>query len=394
MLEETFGYHTDSFAFWIPFMARQRSSAPPLAKLIKKSLVVKKSFIGGLIMILAWTLYGLLQQAQFFQPTRLPASNAPVELYSNQADDDLTRLYVQAIDQAQASITLIIYALTDHQVIDALYKKSEAGIPVYIVCDGKASAGISRRLPKATIVKRLAQGLMHQKILIIDEKQIVLGSANLTESSLHVHGNLVIGLDNPALAEALTARAKSMDEEGGVAPLLHRETMAGSQHLELWVLPDDPSAVKRMIDLFRSAKKTIKVAMFTWTRLDFTHELIAAAKRGVKVEVVIDRYSGKGASAKIVHLLDQAGLSVRLSTGKGLLHHKFVYIDGTILANGSANWTNAAFKSNDDYFVVVYPLTTEQRQKMNQVWSVIQQQSEKPGVAIKNTSPRRYGYDD
>ncbi len=371
-------------------MVKKNASFPfPFPKLIKKSSLT------AILLFLAWTFYQLVEQYHVTQPIKLPSSNEPVELYSNQTQDDLTHLFQQAIESAQESITLIIYALTDPTIIQTLQKKTDAGVQIYIVCDAKASPGISHRLPRATIVKRFGRGLMHQKILIIDDKQIWLGSANLTTSSLQVHGNLVMSLENSALAEALTARAKSMNEEGGYTPLLHRETTAGPQNLELWVLPDDPHAVKRMIDLFRSAQKSIKVAMFTWTRVDFTEELIAAAKRGVKVEAVIDRYSGKGASAKIVRLLKEGDLPVRLSTGNKLLHHKFAYIDDSILINGSANWTNAAFKENDDYFIILYPLTPEQQAKMNQLWSVIVKESEPPGVSGKNEKERkRHAWDD
>jgi cardiolipin synthase len=352
-------------------MAKKKKSFP-LPKFIKKSPVA------GLIIVLAWTLYQLAQNFHVPQTIKLPASNASVELYSNQTQDDLTHLYREAIGNAKESITLVIYALTDQPIIHALQKKSETGIPVHIVCDAKASPGISKRIPLATIVKRSGKGLMHQKILIVDDKQIWLGSANLTSSSLNVHGNLVIGIDHPTLAQTLRERAKSMEEDGESLPFLHCKTTTGPQNLTLFVLPDDPTAVNYMTDLFRSAKKTIRVAMYTWTRTDFTNELIAASKRGVRVEAVIDRYSGKGSSAKIVRLLEQGKIPVRLSTGQGLLHHKFVYIDDHLLVNGSANWTNAAFKENDDCFIVVDPLTPDQQIKMNKLWSVIQKQSEKP----------------
>ncbi|WP_068468068.1 phospholipase D-like domain-containing protein [Candidatus Protochlamydia phocaeensis] len=368
-----------------------RKSAPPSFPF---RALFKKSSVTTLVAILSYLIYELIAHGQHAaapapEQVRLPASNEAVQLYSNQTNDDLTNLYLSAIQSAKKSITFVIYALMDPQIIAALQQKSEEGVPVYIVCDAKASMGISRKLPKATIVRRIGQGLMHQKILIIDETQILLGSANMTTDSLRVHGNLVMGIENPALAQAMTAKAKSMDEEGHSTPLPHIETQAGPQKVELWMLPDDPQAAKRVIELLRSAKKTIRVAMFTWTRTDFTQELIDAAKRGVQVEAVIDRYSGKGASAKIVRMLDQAGISVRLSTGHGLLHHKFAYIDGNILINGSANWTNNAFKNNDDYFVVLYPLTTEQQTKMNQLWQTIQRQSEKPGNAPKDGSKKK-----
>lgn len=355
----------------------------PKKRRSKRSIghLFKKSSLTGLIFILIFTLFELAANYPTLQAAKLPGSDEPITLYSNQTQDDLTQLYQQSIESAQESITLIIYSLMDNRVIQSLKRKCEAGIPVYIVCHAQASQGISKKLPHATIVKRYGPGLMHQKILIIDEKTIVLGSANLTYSSLNTHGNLVMGIENPELARLLTARAKSMDEDGGVTPLLHCETTSGPQNIELWVLPDDPSAVDRMIELIRSAKKTIRVAMFTWTRPDFTEELIAASKRGVKVDIVLDHYQAKGTSAKIVKMLDQAGLPVRLSTGQGLLHHKFAYIDGNILVNGSANWTKAAFMNNDDYFMVVYPLTDEQKCKMDDLCQAILKQSEKAEAA-------------
>lgn len=350
---------------------------------------IKKSSITGLTAVLTWILYSLAGDlSSVEQPLKLPSSKEPIQIYSNQTNDNLTQVYIKSIEKAKVSIHLVIYALLDDKIIAALEKKTAEKIPVYIVCDAKASPGITRKLPNATIIRRISEGLVHQKILVIDEKECILGSANLTYSSLNTHGNLVCGVINNALSKLMVDRIKKMDDEGNVLPPLKREVQAGGQKLELWTLPNDPEAVNKMISLFRCAKKTIKVAMFTWTRTDFTEELIAAAKRGVKVETVLDRYSGKGASAKIVQMLQSKKIPVFLSTGKGLLHHKFVYIDDSILVNGSANWTSAAFKSNDDCFVVISPLNTEQQQKMNALWSVIKQQSSKPCANSKEETKK------
>jgi cardiolipin synthase len=332
----------------------------------------------SLVLLLLWPLFQLIDAIHFSPDLKLPSLENPIEIYSNQTQDDLSDVYLQAIGSARESITIAIYALIDETIIKALQQKINEGVPVYIVCDAKASVGIGRKLPEATIIKRVGEGLMHQKILIIDQKYLWLGSANLTYSSLHIHDNLIMGIDNFEIAEPLLKRIKSMDEEGNVSHRLqHLHTITGNQQIETWILPDDSRAVQRIIDLLRTAQKTIRVAMFTWTRMDFAQELIAAKKRGVQVEVVLDKYSGKGASASIFRLLEKEGIAVYLSTGKGLLHHKFAYIDEKILVNGSANWTNAAFKTNDDYFIILYPLTMTQQIKMNQIWDVIQQKSTK-----------------
>lgn len=344
--------------------------------------ILKKSSLTSLIIFLGFMLFKLVEPSISGSTapttTHLASSDQPIQFYSNQTQDDLTRLYINTINSAQKSVSLVIFSLLDPQVIQALKDKCDSGVPLNIVCDAKASPGITQRLPKAKIVRRAGKGLTHQKILLVDDKQILIGSSNLTTDSLRVHGNLVIGIENPALAIDLKDKINSMNEDGGSKLLTRRDVTVGSQNVELWVLPDETTAVKRLIQLFRAAKKTIKVAMFTWTRADFTQELIEAAERGVKVETVVDRYSGKGASAKIVHMLAEANIPVRLNKGKGLLHHKFVYIDDEILVNGSANWTQSAFKNNDDCFVVISPLSAEQKAKMNRLWKTLQKESEKP----------------
>lgn len=305
----------------------------------------------------------------------LPSSDHEIELYSNQTNDNLSTLFTEAIQNAQKSITLSIYSLTDPQILRALQKATENSIAVTIICDAKASPHITSYLPQATLIRRFTKGLMHQKILIIDEHMVILGSANLTTHSLKIHGNLVVGLDHLSLAQALEKRAKSMTEEGGYTPLPVLTTEIQEQHLELWSLPDNPQAADRIKKLLRTAQKTIQVAMFTFTRQDFTEELIRAFLRGVKVEVVIDRYSGGGTSHKVAKALDTHHIEVTLSTGNKLLHHKFALIDGEILINGSANWTKAAFQENDDYFMVLYPLTAAQKVKMEHLFQIIRSES-------------------
>lgn len=335
----------------------------------------RKSSLAGILLLLFATFFKMGDSILESHCTELPSSSTPLRLYSNQTQDDLTQLYLQSIKEAQQSIDIVIYSLLDKRIIAALQQKIDEGIPVFIVCDAKASVGIGRKLIGATIVKRFGPGLTHQKILIIDHDKILLGSANFTHDSMRVHGNLVIGLNNAALAKTMVDKIHSMDEEGNYTPLMHLVTKAGNQTVELWQLPDNSHAAEKIIQLLRTAKKSIKVAMFTWTRYDFTKELINASLRGVKVETVIDRYSGKGASAKIVEMLKKAKIPVHFNTTQGLLHHKFAYIDEEILINGSANWTNAAFKTNDDVFLIVYPLTSEQKAKMNQLWKVIWKES-------------------
>ena len=210
---------------------------------------------------------------------------------------------------------------------------------------------------------------MHMKILVIDSRDIWFGSANMTYSSLNIHHNLVMKIENPALARAVTQRVLNINKKG--APLLQQKTKAAGQEIELWVLPDDPKAIERLRQLLRQAKKTIKVAMFAWMRNDLADELIEAKKRGIKVDVAIDSYSAKGGGKQIINQLRDGGINVRLGPKNKLMHHKFAYIDDSLLINGSANWTKAAFEKNADSFVILYPLLPHQQAKMDRVWNTV-----------------------
>jgi phosphatidylserine/phosphatidylglycerophosphate/cardiolipin synthase-like enzyme len=301
----------------------------------------------------------------------------PAELYANQLDDDLTKTYLTAISKSNRSVLLIMYSLTDPQIIEALKKKSERGVSVKVICDARASPYIDSKLgPKVDVVRRFGPGLMHQKILVVDSKKTWIGSANMTTDSLCLQDNLVAGIDSKPFAAAIHAKAKTVDVEGHGPPFLHQDFNVGGQNVELWFLPDNKDALMRLKTLIRGAKKNLRVAMFTWTRQDLAKEVIATAQRGVITKVLIDNSSGKGVSEKIVKYLKENGVQVALSpAGAPLLHHKFMVIDGKTLVNGSANWTRSAFSENDDCFIVINDLSDDQRKKVNNMWKKIWKQS-------------------
>jgi len=314
------------------------------------------------------------------QPVGIQSIDSTVSIgfYANQANDDLSHVFTTAIDDAKKSVLLLIYSLTDRKVINCLKNQSRKGVDVKVVCDAKASPYADSKLGDLVdTTRRYGPGLMHQKILVVDEEKVWLGSANMTTESLRMHGNLVIALNSKNLAQKIHQKAENLGIEGKGAPFLNENFMIGGQEIELWFLPDDQKALLRIKNLIGSAKKTIRIAMFTWTRHDLAQAVIDAQKRGVETQVVIDHYSGKGASSAVVKMLKDNGVHTSLSLEGPLLHHKFLYIDNQILVNGSANWTKRAFTQNDDCFIVIHNLTTQQNQQMDHLWKIILKESVK-----------------
>lgn len=347
---------------------KKRTKKSPIVKFIEKAI------FGFLISLLAASFYWVGEKSTEF---RVPQSGQAAELYANQTDDNLRMVFGKAIDSAKNSVLLIIYTLTDPTLINKLNEKAAQGVAVTIIADPEKFYKLAQKLrPEIHLVERRTKGgIMHLKILSIDDRKIWLGSSNMTKGSLRMHGNLVSSFDCPEMARIIREHALHL-ENGAPRPSSPTVYDMGGQKVELYFLPDTYHALARLTKLMAEAEKTIRIAMFAWTRNDLAHELEKARKRGVDVKIVIDQTLGTGAGLDIVKLLQRSGFPVRLSQGKGLLHHKFMYIDGKKLVNGSANWTGNAFSKNDDCFVVIDELTEDQKKQMEKVWKVIWHESQ------------------
>jgi phosphatidylserine/phosphatidylglycerophosphate/cardiolipin synthase-like enzyme len=257
-----------------------------------------------------------------------------------------------------------MFGLSDRAILSALYKKIEKEIPTKIYYDTGGSARIYKTLQGADIHPIKEAGLMHQKIVVIDDSLVFIGSANMTSASLRMHDNLVVGFTSSAVAKFVK------EHEPFTSGYLR--SRVGGQEIELWLLPDPRGhALTELKKNIRSAKQSIRVALFTFTHPALVDELIDAHRRGVHVTVVIDMHSGMGASSKTVEKLQKANVPILLSQGVQLLHHKFIYIDEKILVSGSANWTKAAFYKNADCILTLHNLNKEQRKFMNSLWKSI-----------------------
>ncbi len=257
-----------------------------------------------------------------------------------------------------------MFGLTDTTVLQTLYQKSLAEVPTEVFYDPTASLFLSAKIQKLEAKPVECSGLLHQKLLVLDDSLVFLGSANLTRSSLNMHDNLMIGLYSPQVASFL--KEKTPHSQG------HLKTMVAGQDVEIWLLPDPRGhALQSIRYLLRKATKSIRVAMFTLTHPLLLEELMLAHKRGISVTVVVDHQSGTGASSKAVEFLQKKGVPIYFSSGTNLLHHKFLYVDDKDLLLGSANWTKAAFYKNRDLFAILYNLNPSQKQFMEKLWNKI-----------------------
>jgi phosphatidylserine/phosphatidylglycerophosphate/cardiolipin synthase-like enzyme len=95
------------------------------------------------------------------------------------------------------------------------------------------------------------------------------------------------------------------------------------------------------------AMEIIEMAAYAFTNENVAKALIDAIKRGVKVSLVMDRSQTKGSQASLHDELEKAGTTIRLTSPPGgIMHDKFIIVDGKNVEWGSYNYTGRAEDAN------------------------------------------------
>ncbi len=128
------------------------------------------------------------------------------------------------------------------------------------------------------------------------------------------------------------------------------------------------------------AKKEILLAIYAFTSDELANAIVQARKRGVSVQVVVDREfdaateksKGKFLEAQKVLLRRVAGLKAGATDREaGLMHQKFAVIDRRLVLTGSYNWTHSADTLNDENLLLFRdagPLAEEYRKVFFRLW--------------------------
>ena len=112
--------------------------------------------------------------------------------------------------------------------------------------------------------------------------------------------------------------------------------------------PKDRTIQNMILEDIRGAKKTIDVATYNYTDTKTAQALIDAVHRGVKVRLVIDE---DNARKNVVNDLRDGGVDVITAESNGLMHAKYIIIDGEVVISGSANMTLASFSSDNNFMI-------------------------------------------
>jgi phosphatidylserine/phosphatidylglycerophosphate/cardiolipin synthase-like enzyme len=121
------------------------------------------------------------------------------------------------------------------------------------------------------------------------------------------------------------------------------------------------------------AKNTVLVQAYSFTSAPIAKALLNAHKRGVKVEVILDR-SQRTQKYSSATFLYNVGIPVNIDAQHSIAHNKVMAIDGETVITVSFNFTKAAEESNAENLLVTHDKKLAERYTRN--WQEHAQHSE------------------
>ena len=109
-------------------------------------------------------------------------------------------------------------------------------------------------------------------------------------------------------------------------------------------------AIIRELD---KAKSTILVQAHSFTSGPIAKALLNAHKRGLKVEVILDK-SQRTQKYSSATFLNNVGIPVKIDAEHAIAHNKVMIIDGETVITGSFNFTKAAEEKNAENLLIIH----------------------------------------
>lgn len=304
-------------------------------------------------------------------PAGFGARNDWIEVYftdpesplASQETGGVDELLVTAIDSARLTVDLAIYSFSLRNVRDALVRAHARGVAVRVVAESDNLDGYVFQDLVAAGVPVLGdrrEGLMHDKFMVVDRREVWLGSMNYTYSGAYEDNNVLLRVRSAELVDNYTREFDEMFVEDRFGPLTvpdtpHPAFEVGGVRLESMFSPDDGVA-DRLSSLLRGAQRSIRFMAFSFTSDELGAAIRARAEGGIQVAGVMDAEQIEFNLGTEYDLFQQAGLDVYLDGLDGQLHHKVIIVDGRTVIVGSYNFTRSAETRNDENVLIIHDI--------------------------------------
>ena len=136
----------------------------------------------------------------------LSAAVAPASEVYFSPNGGVRQRLLRAVEESHRSIDIAVYNFTASQLAEALYAAKARGVRVRVLTDRERAdtggSGVRGLRLNGIPVRALGvpeQSLMHHKFAVFDERLVVTGSYNWTNSEEHANYENIIILDDPGV---------------------------------------------------------------------------------------------------------------------------------------------------------------------------------------------------
>jgi len=137
--------------------------------------------------------------------------------------------------------------------------------------------------------------------------------------------------------------------------------------------PPHGGCTDAIIKELNQAKNTVLVQAYSFTSAPLAKALLNVHKRGVKVEVILDKSQRTDQYSSATFFFN-AGILVKIDAQHAIAHNKVMVIDGETVITGSFNFTKAAEENNAENLLIIHDKKLAERYTRN--WQEHAQHSE------------------
>ena len=135
------------------------------------------------------------------------------------------------------------------------------------------------------------------------------------------------------------------------ALLLSFTILATAADIQVYFSPDG-GCTEAIVRELGKAKSTVLVQAYSFTSAPIAKALVDCEKRGVKIQVILDKSQRREKYTEADYLL-HAGVPTWIDAKHTIAHNKIIVIDSRTVLTGSFNFTKAAEANNAENLLVI-----------------------------------------
>ncbi len=333
-------------------------------------------------------------------PTPPPQETAGGPFYQLFVEPEDGRAPVlSAFADAQKTLRVVMYLITDPDIIQALKDTAARGVDVRLLLElnpyggSSQNALIARELKQAGITVRWDPRTiryLHQKTIIVDEAYALVMTGNFTTSAFTANREYIVRTDRPEDVAEIIA---TFEADWARQPVEHANPRLA------WSPENAREFLLRLID---EAQETLDIEHQNMQDEEVVDHLVAAARRGVRIRhITTPNYPlEEDTDEPGRERLRQAGAQVRYLDDP-YVHAKVILVDGRAALVGSINLTSNSLDFNRELSILIDEPAPVQRlaQQFEADWAKARTEAF-PQVAtpeagyIDHTQAARYYYQE